>query len=81
MEIPYTSTTVAVGATPLAQTFTFPGVGASSTSSRRLHRAKRPLGNKLQEIADRSPKDLAAFEVLADLVLARLNLMARPPNV
>ena len=33
----------------------------------------RLLGNKLQEIAMRSPNDLRAIEVLADFVLARLN--------
>ena len=36
-------------------------------------RDRRPLGNKLQEIGTRSPKDIDAFEVLADLVLERLN--------
>ncbi len=29
---------------------------------------------KLQEIAERSPNDLAAFEILADLVIARLDV-------
>jgi hypothetical protein len=39
----------------------------------------RLLGDKLQEIAVRSPKDLAAIEVLADYVLARLpNVVPEP---
>ena len=33
----------------------------------------RLLGNKLQEIAMRSPADLAAIEVVADYVLDRLD--------
>jgi hypothetical protein len=54
----------------VAQTFVFPG----SESLRRRPRAyHRSLGDKLQEIAQRGPKDLAAFETLADSVLARLN--------
>jgi hypothetical protein len=32
----------------------------------------RTLGDKLQEIGRRSPKDLHALEVLSDLVLERL---------
>lgn len=39
--------------------------------SRRLDR--RPLGNKLQEIAVRSPSDLHALERLADMVLEHLD--------
>lgn len=33
----------------------------------------RTLGDKLQEIAVRSPADLAAFDTLADLVLRELD--------
>jgi hypothetical protein len=55
----------------MAQTFEFPG--SSDLPHRRLHRAKRALGDKFQEIAMRSPRDMDALEVLADLVLARLN--------
>lgn len=40
-------------------------------------RPQKSLGNKLQEIAFRSPKDLAALEVLADLVLERLDRHAQ----
>lgn len=36
-------------------------------------RVKRPLGNLLQEIAARSPQDLADIERIAQMVLARLN--------
>lgn len=39
----------------------------------RPRRDRRPLGNKLQDIGTRSPKDIEAFDVLADLVLERLN--------
>jgi hypothetical protein len=38
----------------------------------------RPLGNKLQEIAQRSPQDIVAFDTLADFVLARLNQAEAP---
>jgi hypothetical protein len=34
---------------------------------------RRTLGDKLQEIGRRSPKDVRALEVLADMVLARLD--------
>lgn len=33
----------------------------------------RPLGNKLQEIAARSPLDIWAIDTIADMVLARLD--------
>lgn len=59
----------------MAQTFAFPGV---LLPRRRPHRAKRPVGNKFQEIANRSPRDMADLERLADLVLARLNDHDRP---
>lgn len=52
----------------MAQTFVFPGRRASS-----LRKPKRQLTDKFQEIALRSPKDMAAFEVVADRVLARLD--------
>lgn len=58
------------GASPLAQTFQFPG---TATAVRRPHRAKRPTGNKFQEIAFRSPDDMHALDVIADHILARLN--------
>lgn len=35
--------------------------------------APRTLGDKLQDIARRSPRDLHALDVLADLVLERLD--------
>lgn len=54
----------------MAQTFEFPGVSALR---RRPHRAKRPTGNKFQEIATRSPADMKALDVIADHILARLN--------
>jgi hypothetical protein len=54
----------------VAQTFVFPGV---VPIPRRLHRAKRPVGSKFQEIAFRSPKDMHALERIADMILARLN--------
>lgn len=38
----------------------------------------RLLGDKLQEIARRSPLDLLALDALADLVLARLNARDTP---
>lgn len=44
-----------------------------TVQERRAERRKRPLGNKLQEIGTRSPKDIDAFDVLADLVLERLD--------
>ena len=56
----------------MAQTFVF----HVSTPPRRRATPDRPprhISSKLQEIALRSPKDLAAFDVLADVVLARLN--------
>lgn len=45
--------------------------------TRRLHRAKRSLESKMDEIGARSPKDKAAFHILADMVLARLNEVDR----
>lgn len=42
------------------------------TTTKRLS-PRRSLGNKLQEIAFRSRRDLEAFDVLADMVLDRLN--------
>lgn len=62
----------------MAQTFQFPGTAtallqSSSTLPRRPHRAKRPTGNKFQEIAFRSPADMRALDVIADHILARLN--------
>ena len=39
-------------------------------------RRQRPLGNKLQEIAARSPADVYAIEELADFVLDRLDARA-----
>lgn len=36
-------------------------------------RGERPLGNKLHEIAMRSPADIASLEVMADMILLRLN--------
>lgn len=41
--------------------------------------ALRPLGNKLQEIAERAPEKIAAFTVLADYTLAELNAGDREP--
>lgn len=52
----------------MAQTLTFVGRHASSP-----RKPKRQLTDKFQEIALRSPKDLAAFETIADRVLARLD--------
>lgn len=54
----------------MAQTFDFPGAAAIR---RRPHRAKRPTGNKFQEIAFRSPADMKALDIIADHILARLN--------
>jgi hypothetical protein len=39
----------------------------------------RSLGDKLQEIALRSPKDIAALEQVADMVIERLNAKGVPP--
>lgn len=36
-------------------------------------RTTRPLGNKLHEIAMRSPADIVSLEVLADMILTRLD--------
>lgn len=55
----------------MSQTYQFPANVAFTRKPRQ--RVKRPVGNKFQEIARRSPKDMAAFDVMADLVLARLN--------
>jgi len=44
---------------------------------RPTRRVPRPLPEKLAEIHDRSPKDYAALEVLADEVLARLDAADR----
>lgn len=54
----------------MAHTYVFP---APAPILRRPHRAKRTVASKFDEIAQRSPKDIAAFNELADLVLARLN--------
>lgn len=53
----------------VAQTLTFTGRLASPSPRRQ----KRHLSDKFQEIALRSPKDMAALETLADRVLARLD--------
>lgn len=55
----------------MAQTYTFPG--GDTLPRRRSQRAKRPTGNKLQEIAARSPQDMRDIDRIADMVLARLN--------
>lgn len=44
-----------------------------ASSPRRLHRAKRTVASKLEEIRLRSPKDHRALDAVADMVLARLN--------
>jgi len=54
----------------VAQRLAFPGVGVFP---RRPTRTTRPIGNKFQEIATRSPIDMRALDKLADLVLERLN--------
>jgi hypothetical protein len=54
----------------VAQNFTFP-VGRSLP--RRPRAFRRSLGDKLQELASRAPKDLQALETLVDTMLARLN--------
>lgn len=46
----------------------------SSSQSPRLVVARRTLGDKLQEIGERSPSDLLAIEKIVDFVLARLCL-------
>lgn len=43
------------------------------TPDRRDLRTRRDTASKLQEIALRSPQDMAAFDHLADTVLRRLN--------
>jgi hypothetical protein len=48
-------------------------VPRAPVAQRRPRETPRPLGNKLQEIGSRSPKDLYAFDVLADMVLDRLD--------
>lgn len=58
------------GASMLRPTFDFPPL---TPATRRQQRRKRPLGNKLQEIGMRSPDDIIAFDVLADMVLDRLD--------
>lgn len=58
----------------MAQISEFP---AGVVLTRRLHRAKRTFESKYQEIKERSPQDRAAFETLADHVLARLNAKER----
>ena len=57
----------------MAQTFPFPVASASTKHPREKKPPSRQLVDKFQEIALRSPKDLAAFETVADRVLARLN--------
>lgn len=46
-----------------------------SPTQRRKER-KRPLGNKLQEIACRSPQHVRAIEVMVDLILDDLDAEA-----
>lgn len=58
------------GASMLRPTLEFPPL---TPAIRRQQRRKRPLGNKLQEIGVRSPEDIDAFDVLADMVLDRLD--------
>lgn len=41
--------------------------------ARPHRRTRRLLGDKLHEIAERSPKHIDAFNVLADMVLDQLN--------
>lgn len=47
------------------------------TPQQRKQTRRRPLGNKLQEIASRSPNDIRALDVLADFILDRLDEEAR----
>lgn len=54
----------------MAVSIPFPG---AVLPRRPAVRVKRPLGNLLQEIAARSPQDIADIERIALMVLARLN--------
>jgi len=56
-----------------ARTIHFESTHTTTMTRRPQQPPRRHISAKLQEIALRSPKDLAAFDALADLVLARLN--------
>ncbi len=62
------------GAASLGQTYAFP-----FTTFPRRRPFTRSFGDKLHEIALRSPKDSLALERLADLVIKRLNAENVPP--
>lgn len=55
----------------MAAVMTFP-VARRRRSRRMAHLLRRPLGDKLQEIARLSPPDLRDIEAMADIVLYRL---------
>lgn len=58
-------------------TLRFPELTSRLVRSSVRRTDNRLLGNKLQEIGARSPEDLRAFHVLADMVLNRLDHMQR----
>jgi hypothetical protein len=56
----------------MAMVAAFPVARQRRTRSAATRYLKRPLGDKLQEIARLSPSDLRDIEALADIVLHRL---------
>ena len=58
----------------MGQTYVFP-----HTVFPRRRPFTRSFGDKMHEIAIRSPKDIAALERIADMVLRRLNAEEVPP--
>lgn len=58
----------------MARTFAFESTSAlAELPTRRSPATPRHVSSKLQEIALRSPRDLQAIDVIADLVLEKLN--------